>query len=233
MPRYTFKQHLLTSLCCTMAFAFILACTSKTVLPTPIPTPILGTKAATISSTWALGTFRHLILPSGNAPVLASFFQASGTGSDVPESMQFTCNFNPGFLTSLQPGQIVAVAGFLNEFPSNVCNLAFTAPQPPQIFWTPTSGGTANYDVQGVFHAGTIQSLVVIALTSSGQEVRCADLTDTAPVADGDVVMAYLDPHANTVTLYDNTSPLGISCQISGVPASDTYLLLSVRFVKV
>lgn len=230
MSRYTFKQHLLTSLCCSVAFAFILACTGKAVLRTPI----LGTKAATISSTWALGTFRHLIPASDNAPVLASFFQSSGTASDVPESFQFTCNFDRGFLASLQPGQIVAVAGFLNEYPTNVCNLAFSAPQPPQVFWTNHSpAGTANYDVQGVFHAGTIQSLVATALTSSSPEVRCADLTDTAPVGDGDVVLAYLDPHANTVTLYDNTSSLGISCQLSGVPASDTYLLLSVRFVKV
>ncbi len=137
-------------------------------------------------------------------------------------------------MPNLQPGQIVPMIGDLTSFPNNDCDAAFTAPQAPEVFWqTHNNSGDAKYNVEPIFHAGTIQSMVVTALTSSSHVARCSDLSDTAPVADGDVVLAYLDPHANTVTLYDNTSKLSLSCQLSGVASGDTYLLLSVRFAKV
>lgn len=233
MPRHTFNRELLMSLCCTAVVAVILACNgTKT-------THMVGASSAkSLASKLAVGTFSHIVPASSNPQLFASMFQTGAqTGSDVPESFQSTCSFLPadGFLASVQPGQIVPVLPHLNVFPNNTCESAFAAPQPPQVFWTAHTSvsGNAIYDVEPIFHAGTIQSLVVTALTSSSQIVRCSDLSDTGPVADGDVVIAYLDPHANTVTLYDNTSTLGLSCQLSGFPSGDTYLLLSVRFAKV
>jgi len=228
MPRHTLKQGFLISVCCSLVVALVLGCNvSKT------------RNAKNLASKLAVGTFSHVIpaSPSHNAPLFALMIFQTGaqTGIDVPESFQFTCKFEvgDGFLASVQPGQIVPVLGQLNAFPNDLCQSAFMGPQAPQGFWsTHTSDGSAIYDVEPIFHAGTIQSLVVTALTSSSQLVRCSDLSNTAAVADGDVVLAYLDPHANTVTLYDNTSKLGLSCQLSGLPSGDTYLLLSVRFAK-
>lgn len=234
MPRHTLKQEFLISLCCSLVLAFVLGCNgSKT-------TRVIGENSKDLFSKLAVGTFSHVIpaSPSHNSPLFALMFQTGAqTGSDVPESFQFTCRFDvgSGFLASIQPGQIVPVLGQLNTFPNDSCQSAFTAAQPPQVFWTTHTpvGRDAIYDVEPIFHAGTIQSLVVTVLTSSSQLVRCSDLSDTASVADGDVVLAYLDPYANTVTLYDNTSRLNLSCQLSGFPSGDTYLLLSVRFAKI
>jgi len=76
------------------------------------------------------------------------------------------------------------------EAPANHCDTAFTAPQPAQVFWSTLSpnGDLAVYDIEAVFHPGTVQSLVVSAQTSSGQEVGCSDLSHTGPVSDGDAV---------------------------------------------
>ena len=230
MPRHTLKQGFLISL---LVLALAWGCNgSKTTRVTDESTKSLASKLA-------VGTFSHVIpaSPNNNAPLFALMMFQTGaqTRSDVPESFQFTCRFQvgDGFLASVQPGQIVPVLGQLNAFPNDLCQSAFTGAQAPQVFWTMhTTDGSAIYDVEPIFHAGTVQSLVVTALTSSSQLVRCSDLSDTASVADGDVVLAYLDPHANTVTLYNNTSKLGLSCQLSGFPSGDTYLLLSVRFAK-
>lgn len=231
MPRHSFKQNLLISLCCTAVVAVVLACNG-----TKTTQIINASTAKSLASKLAVGTFSHIVPASNNAPLFASMFQTTQTASDVPESFQYTCRFDvaSGFLANLQPGQIVPMIGDLNTFPNNDCDVAFTAPQAPQVFWAMhNNSGDATYDVEPIFHVGTIQSMVVTALTSSSQVLRCSDLSDTAPVADGDVVLAYLDPHANTVALYDNTASLGLSCQLSGFPAGDTYLLLSVRFAKV
>jgi hypothetical protein len=230
MPRHTFKQEFLISICCSLVVALVLACNGTKA------TRVIASSTKNLASKLAVGTFSHIIPASNNAPLFASMFQTSQTPSQVPESFQYTCAFDvgSGFLASLQPGQIVPMLGNLNTFPNNDCEVAFTAPQAPQVFWTAQSlDGDAVYDVEPIFTAGTIQTMVVTALTSSRQVLRCSDLSDTAPVADGDVVLAYLDPQANTVTLYDSTSSLGVSCQLSGFPSGDTYLLLSVRFAKV
>jgi hypothetical protein len=230
VTKHPSSVRLLAIACCSVAFAVVFACGTKTRLIAPVGSTFPSSTPSVMRS--GLGTFSYLVLQH-SAPVLASFFQVSGTGSDVPESFQSSCNFDPGFWGTLQPGQIVAVVGFLNEFPSNTCNAAFAGPQPATVFWTSHApNGAANYDVRPVFHSGTVQSLVVTALTSSSHELSCADLTHTATVADGDVVLAYLAPPTNTVALYDNTSPLGISCQISGLATGDTYLLLTVRYTK-
>lgn len=234
MPRQTFKQELVISLCCSAVVALVMACNSSM--------KSTHVRGENLASKLTVGTFRHIIPANNNAPLFAALFQTAPSASDVPESFQFTCKFEfdvnltgSSFLSTVPPGQIVPILGQLNVFPNDTCQSAFSGPQAPQVFWAARTTVTSDaiYQLEPIFHSGTIQSLVVTALTSSSKQVICSDLSDSAPVADGDVVLPYLDPHTNTVTLYNNTSSLGLSCQLSGFPAGDTFLLLSVRFAKV
>lgn len=226
MPRQTFKQEFLISLCCSLAVVVVLACNSTNTTYS----------AKSLASNLALGAFSHIVPASNNAPLFASMFQTtSQTASDVPESFQFTCMFLSEQWANWTAGQIVPITPLMNAAPANICQNAFTAPQPAQVFWSTLSlnGDLPVYNIQAVFHPGTVQSLVVSAQTTSGQEVRCSDLSHTGPVADGDAVIPYVDPQTYTVTLYNGTSNLGLSCQLSGFPPTARILLLTVRFAKV
>ena len=226
MKKLTFRQHLITSVVCTAAFALIVACGGGGsgvgniigTVPPPTPTPSTSLIAHLFHSSQS-GPHTHVVPTSAAAsPIIASLFFAA-TPSDIPESIEITCTFTPGFIATVPAGDIVPLVPVNGS--SSDCSRFFSAAQPASTFT----------QLAPLFHAGTVQTLVVSGITAGGTRVRCADLTTQTAVADNDLIPAYLTPSTNTITLFNNTTAVANNCQLT-VSAGDTVATLTVRWAK-
>jgi hypothetical protein len=217
MKKLTFKQHLTTSVVCTAVFAIIVACGGGGTGGGNIITTSQQAVAHLFSKSQP-GIHNHVSPASAaSSPVLASMFFFAA--SDIPESIEITCTFNAGFIASVPAGSIVPLVPVSGS--SSDCSRFFSVAQPTTILT----------QLVPLFHSGTAQTLVVNGVTAAGARARCADLTSQTAVADNDLVPAYLNPASNTVTLFNNTTQLGNSCQLT-VPAGDTLASVTVRWAK-
>ncbi|HEU4414320.1 MAG TPA: hypothetical protein VFT65_06010 [Candidatus Angelobacter sp.] len=224
MKKLTFRQHLITSVVCTAAFAMIVACGGGGggniigTVPPPSPTPATSLIAHLFHSSQT-GPHSHVVPASAaSSPIMASLFFAA-TPSDIPESIEITCTFAPGFITSVPAGDIVPLVPVSGG--SSDCSRFFSGAQP----------ASSLTQLAPLFHAGTVQTLVVSGISAGGTRVRCADLTSQVAVADNDLIPAYLTPSTNTITLFNNTTQMANNCQLT-LGAGDTVATLTVRWAK-
>jgi hypothetical protein len=92
-------------------------------------------------------------------------------------------------------------------------------------------GGTLSNPGTPMYTDGTLSTLIVTGLTVNGQQIRCSDLTDTAPVHDSDLVQPYFVIETNSVVLAIGSTELPLKCQLN-VPAGDQAGSLSVTWAK-
>jgi hypothetical protein len=222
MKTLTFKQHLVTSVACTAIFALIVACAGNgggNIITSPA-----GKLVAHLFHKSQPGAHSHLVpISEAGKPILATLFfpATASTASDIPESFEVTCDFPTGFIAGVPAGSIVPFVpnGSGTNDPNN-CSFAVSQPQPG------LSGA------QPVFHAGTLQTLVVTGVTAGGAQVRCSDLTSQSAVADQDFVVPYLNPQTNAVLMFNNVTQLGFNCLLAGVPTGDPIARLTARWAK-
>ena len=218
MKKLTFKQHLTTSIICTAIFALVLSCSGGSGRG-PIITVGPPQALPRLFSQSKPGVHNHVAPSTTTTPVLASMFFFAASPSDIPESLDVTCTFTSGFIASVPSGNIVPLVPVTDT--SADCSRFFSVAQPASTLT----------QLVPLFHAGTAQTLVVSGVTAGGTRVRCADLTSQTAVADNDLVLAYLNPSNNTVTLFNNVTALANNCALT-VPAGDTVARVTVRWTK-
>jgi hypothetical protein len=144
----------------------------------------------------------HVYPGASKAPFLAAFMFASAPApSQLQQSYDAVCDFQPGFLAAVPSGSFVPLA-MAGE--NNACSF-FSGPQV-------NSGKRTIFD-------GTLQSLVVTGTTVSGASFQCRDVTTTAVATDNSFTRAYLDPNAHSVLIFNsaNGAPTGVPFACSGI----------------
>jgi hypothetical protein len=226
----TFKQHLITSIACSAVVGLIVACGGGSV-PVGIGGGGTGgggtgtgpTFSAFFKSKIQFGQHGHIFQPVKSPVLVAAMFQAgTPTPSDIPESFESSCNINPGLLPVTPPGSIIPLSAV---DATGFCNSSVGAAVPP-------GGNGLLKDANPVFHAGTVQKLVVTGRSTTGAQIRCFDLTATASAADGDFLVPYYRPSDNALLLFNGTTQLGFACVLN-VPAGDTVAHLTARWTKI
>jgi hypothetical protein len=169
---------------------------------------------------------------SGKQPFMASFFQATqgsqlqqsfdGQGPCLPSAMPST-GYIPFYLYMANDiggafGQgSSACAGVFSQIGGGVDQI---------------SGQTLVNPGLPMFLSGTLTTLVATGVTVKGNQIRCSDLTTTAPVNDGDMVQPYFVIATNSVILGVGTTQLPFTCNLN-VPLGDQVLKLAVQFAKI
>lgn len=169
------------------------------------------------------GPRSHTLPTSGPHVLAASVFAYyfAATPSDIPESFESVCDFPSGFVASVPNGNLVPFLNTNGSSDPNNCSTFFSAAQP--------GGGSA----QPLFHAGTIQTLVVTGVSTNGIQIRCSDLTTTSAASDKDFVVPYYRPSDNSVLLFNGTTQLSFSCPLSPtLTGGDTPQRLVARWQK-
>jgi hypothetical protein len=131
------------------------------------------------------------IFPGGNTkPFIAAMFATStaATSSQLQQSYDAVCVFQPGFLGIVPSGSFVPLA-MAGE--NNSCSF-FSGTQP-------NSGKQTIFD-------GTLGTLVVTGTTVSGLTFQCRDINTTMPVLDNSFSRAYYDPSTNQVAVFNSAN---------------------------
>jgi hypothetical protein len=97
------------------------------------------------------------------------------------------------------------------------CNFTFAQPNP-------TLGSL-------VIEDGTVGTLVVVADSTTDQNIVCKDLTGTGPTTDGQFLSVWFRPSDNAVLLFSGTTQIPATCALQ-VPAGDAVTRISAQFLK-
>lgn len=209
MKARSFKQELITSLCCTIVAVSIIAC---------------GSKMAQIVTPPATNTFKHLTAAASSGSRLykassnlkaMALFQTAPTPSALQQSFLGKCTFTiSGGTTGIPAGDIMALV--LDRGDENNCQTFFSGAQPQGSI---------------VIDDGTLGTLVVTADSDTTQNLVCKDLTDTAPVSDSHLVSVWFQPSTNKVLVFQDTTATALTCTLP-VPAGNNVLRISAQFLK-
>jgi hypothetical protein len=160
----------------------------------------------------------HVYPGAGKAPFLAGFMFASAPApSQLQQSYDAICNFQPGFLAAVPSGSFVPLA-MAGE--NSTCQF-FSGPQP-------NSGKRTIFD-------GTVQSLVVTGTTVSGASFQCRDVSTNSVASDNSFTRAYLDPNAHSVMVFNsnNGTPTSVGFTCTGIgSAGDQVASIEAQWAK-
>jgi hypothetical protein len=82
-----------------------------------------------------------------------------------------------------------------------------------------------------VIEDGTIGTLVVVADSTTANNLVCKDLVSTGAVTDGQFVTVWYRPSDHAVLMFSNTTAIAPTCTLN-VPAGDLVTRISAQFIK-
>jgi hypothetical protein len=240
----TAKEHLVESVTCTAVFAvvfgLIVACGGS---GSPLNRITHGS-----SSTGRI--LSHLspttaALPqSSQAPLIAMAFQSSTQpAAQIQQSFQgLSCGaFEPGSTvnwsaatTGFIPIEVLGdpfILGGVGGPQQTACGGVF-AQLGGGTNLVPQRGGTLTNPGVQIYTDGTLSTLIVTGISANGQQIRCSDLTDTAPVQDAALVQPYFVIDSNSVVLAVGSTQLPLTCQLN-IASGDQAGSISVQWAKI
>lgn len=155
----------------------------------------------------------HIYKPSGNINAMALVGFAA-TPSALQQSWQGKCAFTIDTKT-VPAGSMIPLV--LDRGDDQNCNASFTNPQP-------------NFGSL-VIENGTLGTLVVIADSSTAQNLICKDLASTDTLTDGQLISVWFRPSDNKAVLFQGATQLSPTCTVP-VPAGDSVTRISAQFLK-
>jgi hypothetical protein len=179
------KRDLITSVTSAVIIMTLIACGGAAGIG-PLAGGGGGSTAPHIATAHRSGSH---IFPGGNTrPFIAAMFATgtAATASQLQQSYDAVCTFQPGFLGTVPSGSFVPLA-MAGE--SNNCSF-FSGTQP-------NSGKQTIFD-------GTLGTLVVTGTTVSGINFQCRDINTTMAVLDNSFSRAYYDPSTNQVAVFNS-----------------------------
>lgn len=214
-------RDLVTSVTSAVIVLAMIACDGAAGILPPVPgiggNPSSG-KASVHLFTAPRGGSR--IFPGNSAKYVAGFITGfAATPSQLPQSYDAICNFQPGFLSTVPSGSLVPL-GMAGDDPNRSCNF-FGGQQ--------TDGKATIFD-------GTLSTLVASGKTVSGAAFQCRDVDSSAAILDNSLTRAYLDPNAHQVLIFNtpvNGTPTQVQFTCSGIGTDgDPVAQIEVQFAK-
>ncbi len=201
----TFERFIFPAILTVLA-AFAFGCGSG-----KNPVTVIGQSFKHLATSARSGS--HLYNPTGNVKAM-SLVGFAAAPSGLQQSFQGKCTFTVDTRT-IAAGSIMPLV--IDRGDDQNCNFSFTQPNP-------TLGSL-------VIDDGTVGTLVVLADSSTAQNLVCKDLTSTGPTTDGQFVSVWFRPGDNAVLIFSGTTQLPTTCTLP-VPPGDAVTRISAQFLK-
>jgi hypothetical protein len=201
----TFERFIFPAILTVLA-AFAFGCGSG-----KNPVTVIGQSFKHLATSARSGS--HIYNSTGNIRAM-SLVGFAAAPSALQQSFQGKCAFAVDTRT-IPTGNIMPLV--LDRGDDQNCNT--WAPQPD-----PTLGSL-------VIEDGTVGTLVVIADSSTAQNLVCKELTNTGPTTDGQFVSVWFRPSDNAVLLFSGTTQIPATCVLP-VPQGDAVTRISAQFLK-
>lgn len=172
----------------------------------------IGAQFKHLTSSAASGGHIYKTTGNVNAMALVGF---AATPSALQQSFQGKCTFTVNTAT-VPAGAIMPLV--LDRGDDQNCNTWFVA------------GPNASLGSL-VIEDGTVSTLVVIADSSTAQNLICKDLVNTGALTDGQLISVWFRSSDNKVVLFQGTTQLSPTCTVP-VPAGDSVTRISAQFLK-
>ena len=156
----------------------------------------------------------HIYKASGNRNAMAFFQATTPAPSALQQSFEGKCTFTVDTRT-VAAGSLIPLV--LDRGDDQNCNFTFAQPNP-------TLGSL-------VIEDGTAGTLVVVADSTTAQNIVCKDLTNTGPTTDGQFLSVWFRPSDNAVLLFSGTTQIPATCTLT-VPPGDAVTRISAQFLK-
>jgi hypothetical protein len=176
------------------------------------PVTVIGQSFKHLATSARSGS--HIYSTTGNVKAMALFNGFAATPSTLQQSFQGKCTFSVDTRT-IPTGNMMPLV--VDRGDDQNCNQS--APQS-----NPSLGAL-------VIEDGTVGTLVVLADSTTAQNIVCKDLTNTGPTTDGQFVSVWFRPSDNAVLLFSGTTQLPATC-IVPVPQGDAVTRISAQFLK-
>jgi|GEM_PF-6858287 hypothetical protein len=204
----TFERYILPTFLSAVAIV-AWGCGGKTA---PSPISNLGQAFKHLASRAASGS--HIYQPTGAINAMGFAAQATAAPSALQQSFQGKCTFVLD-LSTIPAGNIIPLV--IDRGNDQQCSTFFSAPNP-------TVGSIVSED-------GTVGTLLVVADSTTAQNLVCKDLTNTGPTTDGSFLSVWFQPSTNQVQIFSNTTQLPTTCTVPVSPG-DAVTRISAQFLK-
>jgi hypothetical protein len=200
-------EHFIFPAILTILAAFAFGCASG-----KNPVTVVGQSFKHLATSARSGS--HIYSSTGNHNAMALVGFAAVTPSALQQSFQGKCTFTVDTRT-VATGSIMPLV--LDRGDDQNCNFTFSQPNP----------------ILGslVIEDGTVGTLVVVADSTTAQNLVCKDLTNTGPTTDSQFLSVWFRPSDNAVLLFSDTTQIPATCVLP-VPSGDAVTRISAQFLK-
>jgi len=238
----TAKERLVESVTCTAVFAIVFGLIASCGGGGFVLNLITRGSSSTARILSHLSPTTAALPQSSQVPLIAMAFQSTQQqAAQIQQSFQglscgafqpgSTVNFSgatTGFIPIEVLGDPFILGGVGNE--QSICGGVFA--QLGGGTNLSAAGGTLTNPGVQIFTNGTLSTLIVTGISVNGKQIRCSDLTDTAPVQDADLVQPYFVIDSNSVVLAVGSTQLPLTCQLN-IASGDQAGSISVQWAKI